>query len=165
MEEIWKPVNGFEGRYEVSSEGRVRSVPFMQRYLLRNGREAFRRTRSRIIATQLINSGYLIVHLHLDDVRVAKLVHRLVAVHFVGGFDAGREVNHMNGVKTCNRADNLEWITRTENHTHAVAIGLNVQAIRVRCPKTGEVFPSMTRAARARRVHVRTVRAQWERVQ
>ena len=104
------------------------------------------------------------MHLHKDGTRVAKLVHRLVAVHFVDGFDVDREVNHLNGDKTDNRAVNLEWVTRTQNHNHAVDIGLQPQAIRVRCSSTGEVFPSIARAAAARHLCPRTVSATWERV-
>lgn len=152
MNELWKPILGFEGHYEVSNLGRVKSLPFLQRYLLRNGLPAMRRTAERVIKPQRINSGYLVVNLHLDNTRVAKLVHRLVAVNFVDGFDVGREVNHKDGDKLNNRADNLEWTTRRGNLVHAVAAGLNTQAI----PTAG--FPSETRAAKALKVSPKTLR-------
>ena len=154
MTEIWKPILGFEGRYEISDAGRVRSLSFLQRYLLRNGREAFRRTRERIVAQQKINSGYLIVHLHLDGSRYAKLVHRLVAVNFVDGFDVGRDVNHKDGDKMNNTAENLEWLSRRDNHLHAVALGLNKQAV----PTNG--YPSIAQAAKGLRKAHRTIRKQ-----
>ena len=86
MAEIWKDITGFEGRYQVSSYGRVKALSFMQRYLLRNGAEAFRKTRERIVATQAINSGYLIVHLHKDNKRTARgarKAHRTVRATFI----------------------------------------------------------------------------------
>lgn len=161
--EVWKDIAGFEGRYQVSDQGRVRSLAFKQRYLLRTGVEAFRLTKPRILSQQLINSGYYIVHLHLDNVRKAGTVHRLVAQAFVEGHADDMVVNHKDGDKTNNAATNLEYITYSENHAHAVEMGLNVQAIRVKCPKTGQVFPSIARAAKLRRVNHRTV-SKWVRV-
>lgn len=159
MTEQWADIAGFEGRYQVSSEGRVRSLPFKQRYThWRTGREHYRQTAGRILSTQKINSGYRIVHLHKDNVRTALLVHRLVADAFLLG-QPGETVNHKDGNKTNNRASNLEWTSYSENHIHAVALGLNAQAIRVTDPATGVTYDSITQAAKqARRSH-RTVRA------
>jgi hypothetical protein len=161
--ENWQDIPGFEGRYQVSDLGRVRSLPFMQRYLLRNGREAFRRTRERILKAHPQNSGYLLVHLYLDNKRTAATVHTLVACLFVPNPDDLPEVNHRDGVKTNCAAGNLEWSTRTGNLSHAVDTGLNATAVRVVHPATGEVFPSIARAARVARVSHRTVAATWAR--
>ena len=65
MREQWKDIPGFEGRYQVSDFGRVKSLPFMQRYLLRNGKEAFRRTKEKIRKPRPINSGYLAKAAHV----------------------------------------------------------------------------------------------------
>ena len=159
--EIWKDVPGFEGRYQVSDQGRVKSLSFMQRYLLRNGQEGFRRTKPRIRKLNRNNSGYLMIELSLDYECTTILVHRLVADAFVPG--SGETVNHKDGNKKNNAATNLEWASYTENHLHAVKLGLNKQAIRVINPKTGEMFYSIAQAAKAVRVHPRTVRAKWER--
>lgn len=142
--EQWADIAGFEGRYQISDQGRVKSLPFKQRYLLRTGVEAFRKTAERILAQQLQNSGYLIVHLHLDNKRTALCVHALVARAFVAG--TGETVNHKDGVKTNNAAANLEWASYTENLLHAVALGLNVQARPVRRGVT--CYPSVAQAAR-----------------
>lgn len=147
MSEIWKSIPGFEDRYEVSNQGRVRSISFLQRYLLRNGNEAYRQTPVKIISQQVTNSGYALVHLHRNGERKAKTVHTLVAVAFLNGGD--RTVNHINGNKLDNRLVNLEWASYSENHYHAVATGLNPQAVKVRNPNTGEIFPSITQAAKA----------------
>jgi len=161
--EIWKDIPGFEGRYQVSNHGRVLSLPFKQRYLLRNGVEAFRTTKARVLSQQKINSGYAIVHLHLDGARKALTVHRLVAHAFVTGHNGDMVVNHIDGNKDNNAHTNLEYVTYTENHAHAVENGLNTQAIRVKCPKTGQVFPSIARAAKVRKGRASTA-AKWVRV-
>lgn len=163
MQERWQPVLGYEDRYEVSDQGRVRSLPFMQRYLLRNGAEAYRRTRERIVAAQRINSGYFLVHLHLDGTRRALLVHRLVAAAFCEGSGPGREVNHRDGCKENNSAPNLEWVSRTDNHLHAVSIGLRPGAVPVVDPRTGRRFDSIAQAARGAGKSHRTVRATFAR--
>jgi len=120
--ETWKPIPGYEGRYEVSDAGRVKALSFMQRYVLKTGVEAYRRTRVRILAQNTQNSGYLLVHLHLDNERKAFTVHRLVAEAFVPG--SGQTVNHKDGFKPNNAASNLEWASYGENHKHAWATGL-----------------------------------------
>jgi hypothetical protein len=158
MVEIWRPIAGFESRYEVSNLGRVRSVPRRLRYThWRTRAELFRQVPGKVIAAQPMNSDYLIVHLHADGERTALLVHRLVAAAFLEG--SGEEVNHENGIKTDNRADNLEWQSSTGNKLHAVAAGLNSQAVPVTDPLTGEQYPSIAQAARGARVSHRTVRA------
>ena len=147
--ETWKPVPGYEGRYEVSDLGRVRSVDVRVAYNhWRSGERLVRLKRGRQVATQHINSGYEIVHLHADNKRQAFLVHRLVAQVFLPPADATLDVNHKDGRKDNNAANNLEWLRRSANHDHAVDLGLNLRAIPVRCPKTGKSFPSISRAAR-----------------
>lgn len=149
MTETWKPVPGFEGRYEVSDLGRVASIPFMQRYVLRNGVVAFRLTKHRVLAQQPINSGYLIVHLHLDSQRTACTVHRLVALAFLGEPGAGEtDVNHKDTNKQNNALANLEWLARTPNHIHAVYHGLNTAAVPCSDPLTGTEYPSLMEASR-----------------
>jgi hypothetical protein len=142
--ENWKDIPGFEGRYQVSDLGRVKSLSFMQRYLLRNGREAYRKTDERILAQQPNNRGYYLVHLHQDNQRTALTVHSIVARAFLLG-PPSETVNHRNGVKTDNRATNLEWATYSENHLHAVEYRLNKRAIPVVAP-SGRRFPSINQA-------------------
>lgn len=147
MVELWANISGYEGRYQVSDQGRIKALSFAQRYLLRNGRPALRRVREHIIAQQTINSGYKIVHRHLDNKRTAFLVHRLVALAFCEGHFVDADVNHKNGNKADNTRGNLEWVTRTANHNHAVDLRLNRQAQPVFAPD-GERFASISRAAR-----------------
>lgn len=146
MSEQWKDILGYEGRYQVSDMGRVKALSFMQRW-----RHGLRRVRERILVQQAINSGYQIVRLHLDNVRSARTVHRLVAQAFHPGADPALDVNHIDGDKKNNTATNLEWVQRTANHDHAVRLGLNTAAIRVRgTPIAGGApveFDSMAQAA------------------
>lgn len=117
--EQWKDVPGYEGRYQVSDMGRVKSVPFRQRYLLRNGVEAFRLTRERILAQQSNNRGYLLVHLHLDNSRRAHTVHRLVADAFLPNPNNLPEVDHRDRDRSNAHAANLRWSTVSDNRKRA----------------------------------------------
>ncbi len=126
--ERWADIPGFEGRYQVSDLGRVLGPS------------------GRILRGQATNSGYLVVHLSGGGgCRTVALVHRLVARAFVSGADCPNvEVNHVNAVKTDNRAPNLEWLTRRANVAHAVSLGLHGgrrHAVRgVSLSDGGEVF-------------------------
>jgi hypothetical protein len=148
VSEQWADVFGYEGIYQVSDRGRVKRLPETRGYNhWRNDARLVRTVPERIVANNLINSGYHIVHLYArDGSRRAHLVHRLVATAFCPGADPGKEVNHLDGCKLNNAAANLEWVTRTTNHLHAVAHGLRPQAIRVRDPATGRRYYSKAQA-------------------
>lgn len=163
MVENWKPIQGWEGLYEVSDAGRVRSLAFMQRYLLRNGKPAFRRTAERLLSVRTNNRGYLLVTFSRNDKSFGFLVHRLVAQAFHPNPDLLPEVNHKDGVKANCCADNLEWCTGQHNKRHAVTNGLNTQAVRVVDPATGTTYPSISQAAKGARLAHRTVRATFRR--
>ena len=103
--ENWKDVAGYEGRYQVSNCGRVKNI--------RTGR---------VLRPAKNSRGYLRVLLCKDNEKKNRSVHRLVALAFVPSEREGLEVNHKNGVKTDNRAENLEWVTRSENMVHLAAM-------------------------------------------
>jgi hypothetical protein len=160
--EKWRDIEEYEGRYQISNFGRVKSLSFMQRAVTRLGDEYFRRTREIILSQNMQNCGYLLAHLHLDNVRVAHLVHMLVAKAFVKGRD--ETVNHKDGVKTHNIATNLEWASYTENHLHAVRLGLNKSAIRVQDPKTKKIYDSIAQAVKDTHRDIKIIRRDWARV-
>lgn len=122
-EEVWKPVVGYEGFYEVSNLGGVRSL---DRTTLRDNRHGRQPTEIKgRVMKQGIRSGYYYVNLCVNDVRKKRTVHSLVAEAFLS-WAGVREVNHKDGNKMNNYADNLEWCTRSENHKHALVNGLFV---------------------------------------
>ena len=110
MIEIWKDIHGFEGLYQVSNLGRIKSE-------FREG------TKGGIIKQFVINK-YLKVNLHKDGKEHFIYTHRLVALAFVPNPENKPQVNHINGNKYDNRAINLEWSTNAENLQHAIDTGL-----------------------------------------
>ena len=110
--EEWKDVKGHEGAYQVSNMGRVRSKA---RYIVRrDGRRVY--MLERIIKQTHINSGYRIINLHNEDGTIYhKLVHRLVAEHFIPNIENLEQVNHKDEDKHNNKVSNLEWCTREYN--------------------------------------------------
>ena len=109
-EEVWRDVKGYEGLYQVSNMGRVKSLGRKDRF----GRVI----KERILEPAVTHNGYLRVGLHVDGKRKMLRVHRLVCEAFHENPDNKSEVNHVNEDKTDNRACNLEWSTRTENCNH-----------------------------------------------
>lgn len=117
--EIWKPVKGFEETYEVSSLGRIRSVDRV-RYC-GNGYV----DKPSVILKQYVNvRGYWCVSLYKNKKSHCRVVHRLMAETFLEKGANDTEVNHINGVKTDNFLENLEWVTHKENMRHAIESGL-----------------------------------------
>ena len=104
MEEEWRPVKGYEGLYEVSNMGRVKS---------------FHRHQIIIRKQRVDHSGYMRVCLNKDGTCNTKLVHRLVAIAFIQNPNNYEIVNHKDGNKKNNAVDNLEWCTQSYNIKHA----------------------------------------------
>jgi len=122
MEEIWKDVVGYEGYYQISNFGRVKSVK-------RVIEDSWGRTatlKEKIIKPSKIRKGYFIISLYKNAVYKKILVHRLVATAFISNIEGKKEVNHINGIKDDNRLLNLEWSTASENQKHAFKNGLNM---------------------------------------
>jgi len=116
MEE-WKPVNGFEGYYEVSSIGKVKAL---DRVIFdKNGFK--KHHKERILKQQLSNRGYKKVSLTKDCIKKTFFIHRLVALSFIENENNLPTINHINEIKTDNRVENLEWMTFEDNATYGTA--------------------------------------------
>ena len=113
-EEIWRPVVGYEGLYEVSSYGRVRSL---DRYDRRN---QFRK--GKLLKNKDNGNGYLICSLSKNGIIKNKYIHRLVVEAFIERPDGLYEVNHKDENKKNNSVDNLEWCDRKYNNTYGTKI-------------------------------------------
>ena len=114
MSEDWKPVKGYEGLYEVSDTGRVRSLP--RTIIRKNGRPIHFPAKE--MSERMTRGGYIQVKLSKGGKSSTRFVHRLVADAFISNPRKLPQVNHKNEVKTDNRAVNLEWCDNAYNHNY-----------------------------------------------
>lgn len=122
MEEVWKPLPPFSVTYK----GVTTEYDFSKLYEVSNWGRIRRKGKLTERKLRLKRNGYLIVDLYKDGKRLTCLVHRLVAETFLRNTDNKRTVNHIDGNKTNNNVDNLEWATDSEQTKHAYANGLRV---------------------------------------
>ena len=119
--EIWKDIPNYEGFYQVSNLGRIRSLNHSVLTGLKNSKEVVKR--GKIIKPNLCR-GYEKITLSKNNKRVSKQVHRLVAEAFIPNPDNKPQINHINGIKIDNKIENLEWCTSKENVNHAIKTNL-----------------------------------------
>lgn len=123
--EIWKDIQGFEGLYQVSNIGGIKSL----------SRVCVQRQRTYIKKEQIMRKyfnrqGYLCVRLSKNNIQKGFLVHRLVAQAFIPNPENKQTINHKNGIHFDNRVENLEWATYLENNIHAYENGFRSQESR-----------------------------------
>jgi len=119
FEDVWRPITGYEGLYEVSSEGNVRRVPSV----LRDGRK----WKGRVLVQHIDKHGYANVTLSRDNVKVKLRVHVLVCEVFHGPRPEARFAAHNDGNSLHNWPDNLRWATREENEADKIRHGTRAQ--------------------------------------
>lgn len=130
MKEVWKPIKGFEGLYEVSSIGRVRSLNYRQT------------GKSKELAFEEVG-GYLRVSLSKKgEARFRPLVHRLVAEAFLPNLNEYPQVNHIDEDRANNYVNNLEWCSAKYNINHGTAIQRRSKPIEAVDPASGEIIYS-----------------------
>lgn len=119
MEEKWKDIINYEGYYQISNFGNIRSldrkIRFNKGYSIKKGK---------MLNPILNKKGYYKVSLSKNQKEKRFFIHRLVAIHFIENPLSKEQVNHKDGNKKNNRADNLEWCTNLENQRHAIKNGL-----------------------------------------
>lgn len=124
--EEWRAIPGYEGAYEVSSLGSVRSLDRVT--------DRGRRWKGRAMTPSPMRNGYLIVTLWKDGRQKSPLVHRLVLTAFVGPPPEGHESLHANGIRGDNRLANLSWGTHAQNQADQLVHGTHAHASRQECP-------------------------------
>lgn len=129
--EIWKPIAQFEGLYEVSSLGRVRSLN--RKVIGKNGISQNRK--GKLLRQSTSHNGYKRVSLRNLDVKKDFKVHRLVLEAFVGPCPSGMQGCHNDGDQANNHVDNLRWGTRSENEYDKVGHGTHNSASKVTCKR------------------------------
>lgn len=134
--ETWKPVPGYEGAYEASDAGRVKSLPRLDSRGIS--------VRGRILSQHSHPSGHMKVKLSKPGKQRSASVHRIVALAFLGPQPEGHEVCHNDGDPANNNVNNLRWGTRSENLRDRTRHGIHHQAIKTHCPQGHEYTPGNT---------------------
>lgn len=161
MSEQWRDVVGWEGFYQVSSEGSVRSLPRIVRCSNGTVRTCLGRQMQGIA-----ERGYVAIRLCDGESKTPKAmrVHRLVAMAFIPNPDSKPQVNHIDSNRVNNRVSNLEWVTSRENILHAERVGRRKHLTKLSADNVMEVRRRWQEGATVRGlarefgVHLRTMR-------
>lgn len=147
MNEIWKPIKGYEGLYEISNYGSVKSV----------------RRVPELIRKPNVMKGYHCIALQKDKRVKVFRIHRLVAETFICE-QPGEEyqINHKDGNKANNHVDNLEWVTAKQNTRHAIATGLRKPYSEERRRKISVTSKRMWRDPEYRRAQSEHTQSLWD---
>lgn len=145
--EIWKDIDGYSGRYQVSNLGRIKSVN-------PRGKDG-----EIIFSTCCNQAGYRVVNLRTDGKPKTFLVHRLVASAFLPNPHNFKIVNHINENREDNRVENLEWCDSKYNSQYSYRLHENVRrrGKRVLCVETGIEYPSIGYAAFVTGAHFQNI--------
>ena len=122
MKEEWRDIPQYEGLYQVSNQGQIRSI---DRIVRRNG-ETTKNLGGFILLPLYQKSGYMFVFLSKNGKAKRMAIHRAVALAFIPNTENKPEVNHINEDKTDNRVENLEWATIKENRNYGTRIARGI---------------------------------------
>lgn len=149
--EIWKDIGGYEGLYQVSNMGKVKSLSRTVKC-----REFTRTIKTRILKQYPRPDGYMQVNLKLNGKQKTLNVHRLVAEAFIPNPENKTDVDHINGNKEINSVSNLRWATRVENlnNRRKKKKGGNSKVV---CINTGEIFETLEKAGKTHKIKPATI--------
>lgn len=142
MKEIWKDIKGYEGLYQISNLGRVKSLPRAYRCVFS--------TKEIIMKPSTNIAGYLQINLNSEGNLKNYKIHRLVAEAFIPNPENKPQVNHIDEDKTNNLASNLEWVTAKENNNHGTR---NCRISKSVACSNGIIYSSITEAAQSLGLH------------
>lgn len=154
--EIWKDIKGYEGLYQVSNYGNFKSLQRKVAYNHSYTNDRMFRIKKEKIMKPGISRGYRCVNLSSNNKSKTHRCCRIVAETFIPNKENKPQINHINGIKTDDKVENLEWVTNSENMIHAVKTGLlkikygkdRDNSRKVKCLITGKVFDTIKDAAK-----------------
>ena len=138
-EEIWKPVPGYEGLYEASTYGRIRSI---ERFVYHRRCKRFQKRKSVILKPSISSRGYYTIVFGINGTRKAYAVHRIIAETFLPNPNNLPVVNHKDENKANNAVSNLEWCTQKYNINYGS--GLKRRALAQSISKKGKHYSPRT---------------------
>ena len=144
MKEIWKDIQDYEGLYQISNKGRIKSL------------KRKNVTADKILTPRLDKDGYMLINLYKSNHKTTFKIHRLVAQHFIPNPDNLPQINHKDENKVNNNVTNLEWCSIKYNNNYRNRYSRLPQnkpnntytSKPIQCIETGIIYPSISEASR-----------------
>lgn len=127
MEEIWKDIEGYEGYYQISNLGRVKSLSRTTKFGMN-----YKTSNDIMLSASIGKRGYYVVSLNKDGVSKTFTLHRLIAKAFIPNPENKRFIDHINTIRTDNRIENLRWVTAKENANNSITLMKNRESAKLR---------------------------------